>query len=410
MRPLRTWFDGTARAIADDPALRPYAVLLSFAHALTGVAWFTYKHVSSLASGEDCVCWPLVPDCYRLRPHLTPEIVRAAVVAYIAIGTAAAALFAIGRARSALATFIVAAIAGTLLYSLDYRLRLNQTYMFGWVVLVFLFAPRKALVLQTLVALFYFWAGTLKLNAEWVTGAALYAKPFLVPAALVPASCVYVLVLEMVFVWGLFSERRGVRVLVYAQLLVFHAVSWSVVGYFYPLVMFALTAIYPLVWLFAPEQALTLRALHAGGTSARSAVGGIAALFSAFQLVPYLFPGDTALTGEGRLFALHMFDAQSQCEGGAILTTPSGRRSRATLINDRIDPRSHCDPIALVAQAQRLCRLLAERDGPGAPRVDVAIDVKRTTDAQMQPLIHVDDFCRQRIAYSVWRHNAWIGK
>jgi hypothetical protein len=406
---MRTWFDSTARAIDDDAALRPYAILLSLVHALTGVAWFTYKNVAELASGEDCVCWPLWPDCYRLRPHLTPEAVRDAVLAYVAIGLAAAALFALHRARAALATFAVATVAGTLLYSLDYRLRLNQTYMFGWIVLAFLFAParKKALVVQALVALFYFWAGTLKLNAEWVSGAALYAKPFLVPAALVPAACVYVLVLEMVFVWGLFSRRPRVRAVVYAQLLVFHAVSWNVVGYFYPLVMFALTAIYPLVWLRTPGEGLTMGALRSDPEGRRS-LGVVAAVFSVFQLVPHLFPGDTAVTGEGRLFALHMFDAQTECEGGAILTRGSGQRSRAALINEHQDTRSHCDPIVLVAQAQRLCRLLAAHGD--AARVDVAIDAKRTTDRAMQPLVHVNDFCQQEIDYSVWHHNAWIGR
>ncbi len=397
---------GATRAIDEDPALRAYAVVASLLHPLTGLAWFTYKHIDTLVTGEDSVCWPLASHCDRVRALLSPGLVHGAVVAYMGLGAAAAALFALRRARPALATFVAATVLGAALYSLDYRLRLNQTYMFGWVVLVLFVAPRRAQALQALVALFYLWAGTLKLDKEWVTGAALYQRPFLVPAAFVPAACVYVLVLEMVFVWGLFSSSPKWRWAVYAQLLVFHAVSWRVVGYFYPLLMFGLTAIYPLVWRRAPAETLTLDRLRTD-PGARSSVVAVTVVFSALQLVPHLFPGDTAVTGEGRLFSLHMFDAQVQCTGGATIRTASGALARAALINDQTDVRTRCDPIVLAAEANRLCRALAGRADD--PRVDVAIDAKRTTDERAQPLIHVDDICHHDLEYSVWHPNDWVG-
>jgi hypothetical protein len=400
-----------ASAIDGDPALRTYAAIASLLHPLTGLAWLTYKHVTTLATGDDRVCWPLAPHCDRVRALLSPALVAGAIAVYMALGAAAALLFALpranaARANAAVATFAVAALAGTALCSLDYRLRFNQTYMLAWVVIAILVAPRKAQVIQALVALFYLWAATLKLNPEWLSGAALYEKPFLVPASLVPAACVYVLVLEMVLIWGLFSPDARWRWAVYAQLLLFHALSWNVVGYFYPLLMFGLTAVYPLVWLRAPGETLTLARLRAD-PGARRAVGGAALLFSAFQLAPRLLPGDTAITGEGRLFALHMFDARVECTGGATLRAQDGALSRAALINEHEDARTRCDPIVLVAQGQRLCRLLAQQGD--ARRVDVAIDAKRVTDERAQPLIHVDDFCHQSTEYSPWHHNAWIG-
>jgi hypothetical protein len=400
-----SWFRRTAADVDGAPPLRVYAVLLSLLHVLTAVAWITYKRFAELVTGEDCVCWPLFADCHRLRPYLTPTLAYAALATYAALGLTSAVLFARRRPRAALATFLLATAIGSSLYALDYRLRLNQTYMFGWVVIVLLLAPRKAAALQVLVALFYFWAGTLKLGTEWTSGAALYAKPLLVPDALVPASCIYVLVLELVLVWGLFAPQREVRFAVYAQLVLFHAVSWSVVGYFYPLLMLGLTSIYPLVWSLTPDESVTVKMLRSERASWRSAAS-VAALFTLFQLVPRLFPGDTAVTGEGRLFALHMFDARVECRGAAVVTRPAGR-SRAALIDDQQDARTRCDPIAIAAQAQRLCRLLAAR-GDDA-RVDVAIDAKRTTDPEMKPLLHVDDFCRRDTTYSVWHHNAWIG-
>jgi hypothetical protein len=78
------------------------------------------------------------------------------------------------------------------------------------------------------------------------------------------------------------------------------------------------------------------------------------------------------------------------------------------LINERLEQRTRCDPIVLVQAAQRLCHDLEGR--PDSPRVDVAIDARRATDEQMQPLIHVDDVCHKDLQYSLWHHNEWIGR
>jgi hypothetical protein len=393
--------------IDDDPALRVYAVVLSCLHALTGVAWFTYKHIATLATGDDCVCWPLLPGCEAVRAHLSEGGVRVATWLYVGLGLAAAGAFAARRARVGGALFVAATLLGLSLYALDYRLRLNQTYMLGWTVLVFLLVRRPLRALQATVALFYFWAGTLKLNAEWTSGAALYETPLFVPTALVPAACVYVLVLELVLVWGLFTPWPRVRWAVYAQLALFHLVSWKVVGYFYPLLMLGITAVFPLVWLRSPGETLTWKDVVAA--PARHAdVLGVAGAFSLFQLVPCLFPGDSALTGEGRLYALHMFDARVECRGGALLTWASGRRSRAELINDQLDVRTRCDPIVLVAEARRLCALLASRPEP--VRVDILVDAKRSSDPLMHALLRAPDVCAHPVTYSPWHHNDWIGE
>ncbi|HEY2516441.1 MAG TPA: hypothetical protein VGI39_36475 [Polyangiaceae bacterium] len=386
-------------------ALHVYAAILGVCHALTGLAWFAYKNVATLVTGEDCVCWPVIPGCGAIRSALSEGGARAAVWLYVALGLLSAALYLARRARAATGAFLAATLLGTAIYALDYRLRLNQTYMLGCVVVAFFAAPKKPQVLQALVALFYFWAGTLKANREWLSGAALYAKPWLVPDALIPASCAYVLLLEMVLVWGLFAPRAWVRWCVYAQLLVFHAASWPVVGWFYPLLMLGLTAIYPLVWALAPEETLTWATLRSDRGTLRPVLA-TCALFSALQLVPLAFPGDTALTGEGRLFALHMFDARVECEGGATLESSAGLRSHLTLINDHLDTRTRCDPIVLLATAKRVCPLLANR--PDRVRVDVTIDAKRTTGDALQPLVRIDDLCNREIDYSPWRHNAWI--
>ena len=393
------------RLLAEDKVTRISAALLASVYVLTGAAWFTTRGVTALVTGEDAVCWPLAPGCEAIRAHLSPRLAGALVVTFMALGAASAFSFLERRARRGRILYILAGTFGLGIYALDYRLRLDQTMMFGWASVVFFVAPRPKEALQLLLPLFYAWAGTLKLNAEWMSGAALYAKPLFLPAALVPASCVYVVFLELVLVWGLFARDHRIRYFVYAQLCLFHLVSFSVVGWFYPLMMFALTAVYPLSWHFDSESLVWSRVRVERSMALVIAVG-----FSLCQLLPFFYAGDTAITGEGRLFALHMFDARVVCEGGATLTRRTGDRSRAVLINDHLDVRTRCDPVVLGATTQRLCRLIDARDGAGATRIDVAIDARRTSERELRPLLHLDDACAQDLSYSILHHNAWISR
>ncbi|HVM68625.1 MAG TPA: hypothetical protein VM204_02180 [Gaiellaceae bacterium] len=400
------WFAAAAEDIDGSGVLRRYAAALGVLHALTGVAWFTYKNVAALVTGEDAVCWPLAPGCEALREHLTPWLIRRIVAAYIGLGAGAALLFLWRRPHAALGTFLAATALGIGIYALDYRMRFNPTYMFGCVVVAFLVSPRRRESVSALVVAFYFWAGILKLNREWLSGAALYARPLFVPEALVPASCAYVLVLELVMVWGLLSSRAWVRWAVLAQLALFHVASVSVVGWFYPLTMFGLLSLLFPVSEEHARTAVTFSSLASNASGARRSVLVTAGVFSALQLVPWLHRGDPALTGEGRLFALHMFDARVSCEGGAELDVAGQPPMPVVLLPPGESIRMRCDPLVIAANVRRTCREPWAR-APGA-RLDVAVDAKRTTDASMRPLVRIADACHNLPTYTVLGENPWI--
>jgi len=352
-----------------------YGAVLGALHVLQGVAWIAYKDVVALVTGPDVACWPLVP-CEALRGWLTPWWAKRLVAVYIGLGVAAAIAFA--RGRGGKKTLFAASVVGLFVYALDYRMRFNQTYMFGWVLGAFLLAKDPLASVRALVVSFYFWAGTLKLNREWLSGAALYAKPWLVPERLVPAACAYVVALELGLVFGLLSRRRWVRHVVLAQLAAFHVVSVTVVGWFYPLLMFGLLSVFVL-----EDEARVERRTFG--------------VFALFQIAPYAFGGDPALTGEGRLFALHMFDARVVCRGVARVDGAG-----FPLVDDADEARTRCDPIVILARLRRLCR-----EHPGAT-IDAAVDARRTSETSLRPLVRIDDACRAAPVYSVWRRNPWI--
>ena len=64
-----------------------------------------------------------------------------------------------------------------------------------------------------------------------------------------PASCVYVVVLETTLIFGLYARRNWIFYATLAQLVAFHIFSWPIVGFWYPTLMFCLLSILPLMRL-----------------------------------------------------------------------------------------------------------------------------------------------------------------
>lgn len=384
-----------AQEIAADPALRAYGAALALLQVLAAFWIRRDGKLALLAPGAEAICWPLLPDCEWLRVLPRGGLELAALLWGLG-GLAVAAAFLrprwTGRAYAGLCLLVLFELA---FLALDFRLRRNQHSMALWVTGAFLLAPGKRAALPVLICLFYFWAGTLKLNWEWISGAALYRPVWLFTGKWVVVACSYVVALELAIVWGLLARNPWWFWGAFAQLVVFHVFSWPVVGFFYPVLMFGILAIFPLVRLLPGAEPRNRRPVFA-----------LAALYSALQLTPYLYPGDRALTGEGRLFALHMFDARVTCEAWAELRGADGSLRRENLRRHR-EARTSCDPILIHGFARNLCRA---RD---AGRLDFAdLDVhlrsRRTSERELRTVIELADFCAKRPRYHPFLHNEWI--
>jgi hypothetical protein len=391
--------------IRADPVLRVYGAGLALVHVLTFLFWRGDAPLQAVLPVQATpICWPFFEDCHRFR-FPAPAGVDALLWAYLALALAAMALFARRAAVGwAYASLMTLEILKSLIIVQDYRLRMNQHYMAFFVALAFLVFPAKRRLVQYLIVLFYFWAGTLKLNRDWLSGAMFARSLPWVPAPLLQVACAYVIVLESILVFGLFSRRRWVFWGTLGQLLLFHLISYSVVGFFYPALMAVLLSIFPLDRLTRrdgdqPSLASLGWALEPVSTYV------LLAGFSALQLVPHVFPGDSAITGEGRLFALHMFDAQVVCE--AHVTVHDGQRgSRRVRIVPLVPGRVRCDPIVYLSFARALCRQGLEHGR--WTDLDLSLRSRRTSEQALRPVVELDRFCGGSIQYDVWRPNSWI--
>jgi hypothetical protein len=122
--------------------------------------------------------------------------------------------------------------------------------------------------------------------------------------------------------------------------------------------------------------------------------------------VPLLQPGDTALTGEGRLYALNMFDARVVCESVARLHLKDGS-IKVHRLQQVTENRTRCDPLVARAGALALCRRGAIGRVPFTT-LDLSLRSRRATDSELHTIVDIPDFCANPPAYDPFFHNAWI--
>ena len=380
------------RDFVQDPRLAWTGLLLAVGELFcVGRLWHV-RADRTLAHGGEPLCWPMWSGCaaWRVFDQSTLTVL---LIALAAAAVAAGVAF-LRRWRGALPL-----LAGTMLVLIavelqDFRLRQNQFYMLAIAVAFFTVLPDPGRALRHLVVQFYFWAGLLKLNREWLTGAALYRPVWLLDGPLLHAACAWVVVLELVVVWGLLSRRRWLFVFTVFQIGLFSLASVAVVGSFYPALMMLLVTACAVLRRDNEPPLFIWRER----TSTQVAIG----LFCALQLIPRLMPGDPAITGEGRLFALHMFDAKVVCDS-RVIVLEGGQVVREFDATVGLPVRTACDPAVLYARGRTMCRHLGDRG-----TINLHLASRRSTDDQLRPVVELTDFCHQMPAYRWWRHNEWI--
>jgi hypothetical protein len=275
-----------------------------------------------------------------------------------------------------------------------------------WVSAVFLLLPSKRDAIRVLLVMFYVWASTLKLNTDWLSGAALPVSDWIIPASLVVAACVYLIALELGMSWGLLARPGWIFWGALAQFGLFHSLSWQQVGFYFPMVMFLLLSVFPLIRLGpgGKEPQSVLSRLVRGRL--RPSTYALMAGFSLAQLPPLLIPGDAALTGEGRSYSLHMVDAGVRCRGWAVVRHRDGSMSEVDLHGKAVT-RIACDPIVIAERARNICEGRSQF-ATGAVELDLHLEARRQSRPAMETIIDLPAFCARKVRYNPFGRNDWI--
>ena len=226
------YFSRQLREIRADRAVRWYGVAVALLNGVTALFWVqSYQIDRILADTTSPICWPMFQSCHTWRLASGPGV--ALIVASLGVVSVINALLFLDLRRVTLAYWLLAVVTFAKLFILlqDFRLAANQHYMAMWIAIVYLFVNQRRRVIPIIIVLFYFWAGTLKLDPDWLSGATLIGgRPFGMPDRWVPYACSYLVSLELVQIWGLLSKRKLIFWAVFVQVTLFHISSFWVVG------------------------------------------------------------------------------------------------------------------------------------------------------------------------------------
>jgi hypothetical protein len=407
-----------------DRALRVFGGSLLLTQLFTFLFWIVMgaengSLIDVLGGRADPICWPYFEKCDVFRDLLNwpPVIWRVLFTIWCAIAMGGAALFfwpisetgAQERQRIEVAWWIllITQLFKWLVLSLDYRMMGNYHYMPFIISFAYLFFTHRRLLLPLLIIGFYVSAGSLKINYEWLSGGALYRDTFL-DGIWLQLACAYVVFLELIFIWGLVSKRNWLRWATLLQLTIFHAFSWQVVGFFYPMIMACLLSLFPLIWLRPQGEESGHGERLLTGRLPRAHLTAIT-MYAIAQFLPHIYGGDPALTSEGRLWSLNMFDSKSRCSLLAIARHHDGTSIDMTHFRRELGVRVHCDPIVYMNDMRRLCRL--NRGNPNFVDVDFYLNSRRATDSHYTRIIAAKNLCskfERGLDYNVLFPNPFI--
>lgn len=216
-RLLASYWAANIAEVKTDAVLRSYFWCVLGTHAVVWLFFIDTRVLRAVTASTEPLCWPFFENCWKFRVQSAAHL-GLLTTGYMALPLLAAMSWHARRVGLAWAFVASSNVLLIALLSLDYRLRANEFYMLLWLNLAYLFWPRKRWAVPIIVVSFYFWAGTLKLNREWISGAALYKPLWLIPEHVAWMACGYVVVLETILVFGLLSSRRWIRLLTIAQL------------------------------------------------------------------------------------------------------------------------------------------------------------------------------------------------
>lgn len=360
-------------------AWRFYGFFLSLTHVLTFFFWRQRLPYRINWDNEWPLCFPFFPNCENYR-FLDSPTIENLLIAYFVFALLTAILFLRKKwLQTAYWCFLILTLWKVCFFIQDYTLMGNYHYMPFVISFLFLAVPRKSFFIPLTLVLFYVSAGFLKLNPEWLSGAAMIKAPA-INGWLLSLGLYLVVLLEIALVWGLFDFTKKLRYSVLIALAGFHIFSWHIVGYFYPLIMFCLLSIFILDRNYFIKVTENKRDLI------------IYSLFFLFvQLAPHLFVKDPALDGKARFFSLNMFDAYTECKK-ILLGHRQGQIVSLPLPPLNFGVRTQCDTVVMEEVARTYCK--TNQKEAYFDKITLTLISKRRTDPNWTEVLN-EVSCKQ---------------
>lgn len=386
--------------IEEDALLKKYGIFISLIHIYTFLFWFfNSKIYAYIGADSDPICQPFFQGCRWFR-LFNSEVWRWLLVLYFFCGCVGVYLWIFRSVKTAYLYSIAMLFIHFIIYAQDYRLMGNYHYIFFVLSFVYFFIARKIQVIPVCIVLIYLGAGILKFNYEWLSGAALYGQLGILRFLPLEWATAYVVILEMGISFLLLSQNNKVRLWALLQFLVFHIYSIQIVGLYYPLIMFSFLSIFGM--LIQNRKFPNYRQI----LSVRQPFFFLGMIFVILQVYPKIFFPRSAVTGEGRLLSLNMFDAQAVCNH--VLNFRYSHQGGESLVEDMagIGTRIKCDPYLYLEISRNICQKLKEK-GDNAS-VDLYLESRKYSEEKFTAVVAEQDICSKNLNYRMLSRNPWI--
>lgn len=400
---IKRYFQSQVQEISASKSLRWYGFFLSLTHVVTFFFWhrnsFVYQY---LTKNANTVCWPQFPFCESLR-FLSPLGAEFSFYLYLSVALFTACFFLKKKTVPwAYWLLVIINLVKLYIFFMDYRAMGNYHYMPFVVSFAYLFVRQKLFFIPLCIACFYFFAGILKIsNLDWLTGLAFPRRaqfPLFFNEDIKMTLCFYVVCLEIIGSWFLILKTRW-KAVFYAQFILFHIMSYFIVGYFYPVIMLCLFTLFLLIYVFDEKHiSLNLRNALPGGLFIFLIVAG--------NVLSVFIPGNAGLTGEGRLYGLNMYDAYTECDSQIFLKFKSKTIQESFSARREYSLRIHCDPYVDFNTVNKICAYY--KDDPEFIDLNWSLYSKLRSDLEYQRIVNEKNVCSKKLQYFSWRKNHWI--
>lgn len=380
--------------IKESSQLRFYGFFLSLTHLWTFLYWKRndFFIANQTAINAEPLCFPFFPNCDLWRASISATSWTVILYSYLALALLTSFLFLKQRFISwAFVSFILLSFFKLVLHLSNYNFMGNYHYMIHIVSLLFLALPNKSQNIKYLIVAFYIAAGFLKINFDWLSGAAMIA-PTILTGKVLSLSLYYVVLLELVVVFGLLHPATWIRRISLLQFILFHIFSWHVVGFYYPMVMFSLLSLFALdefyFWKNGQKAPNLLKSLTTFKSPTNTYI--FLSLFIFLQVIPFLLTADPSLSGVARLSSLNMFDSKTTCQT-VLIAHRQGASTHIEPPMKNLGVRLSCDPIVFLNQAHQLCR--KNTTAQKTSRISLALLSRRVTQTQYKKILDINDVC-----------------
>jgi hypothetical protein len=362
---------------------------LTFAHLVTAIRWYGFSiwglyDNSSIKSA----CYPFFSQCLKVSFD-NPYPIKYLLITYITLSCLFFIPLLLNKKKIALFIFLLLFAIKTFIFVSRYNIMGNYHIMHLSLIIGILLCYGQSTLYRLIVCLQYFFAGLLKINMEWLSGAAMVSYPRLLPEVLFGPTLVYVIVLELVLIWGLLSQNHLLRRLTLLQLVIFHGYSYFIVGYFYPMIMLGI-----LIPLFIEEWSnLKLNWSFDYKRRLFYPCYAFIALIVFWNVASKFSEHDPAKDGRVRYFSLNMLDAKTSCNLKLIEVLPDKTIRTLNIPALASAIRVWCDPVIFEGYLKRLCEDPEFKKSNSI--LNFHLETRRYTENEFEPIRETKDVCKK---------------